>query len=85
VCCAMFGAGGGGGIACAAQCMGGAQLCASSAECPMGDSCVPGFGGMGMVCRRPRGDGGLMRPDGGLMRDAAAMPDTGATTDGATE
>ncbi len=73
VCCVSF-TNAGGTATCAPSCMGmggggpggpggggggGIQLCAIDAECPMGEACVMGFGGL-KACRRTRGgrDGG---------------------------
>jgi hypothetical protein len=73
----MGGGRGGFSTACAAQCTtadggpGGTQLCASSTECPAGDTCVM-FGGGAGVCRTPRGDGGFQRDGSAPPADGAA-------------
>jgi len=48
------------------------QLCATSAECPMGEQCRTRQGGGGLkICGRVL-DGGSPPPDGGIMVDAGA-------------
>jgi hypothetical protein len=59
--CCFSGGGGGGGASCKASCgMGGpgsAQLCATDAECPMGQTCRNVMGGF-KICRPAGGPGG---------------------------
>ena len=83
VCCASISIGGAAGfgfsVACAASCPEtGFQLCATSAECPSGESCTPSPLGMGSYCAAPFDASAFPRRDGGFPFGDAGGP----TTDG---